>query len=169
MLKDLKDRIKYLRDQLKDGLGFKEDYLKNIWALKNDAGTTNPERHHYKFRGIEVDEFTDFVALKIANAIKKSTKATALTLKHGNITDRGMIRLLDAIRKTNAPIKELNIDGFPNVTDDSLKFLPDIIREKGITTCNLGFMGVAPDIRKQINEACSKNITSKIVSQSIEK
>lgn len=143
-----------------------------LWALRHDKGSALPEstkapslNNHYKFgnqgigdpMGMTCDELNDFVAAKIGAALEKSEKATAITLSHGEITDKGMAAFLKGLEATKAPIKALHLNDLRNVSDKSLHLLPEIIEKKGITLCEIDFCNISPDLKKHINSACSKN------------
>lgn len=158
-MSNIKDRIKFLTDKIKEGFGEDMPYLENIWALKNDRKTFSKEEpYHYKFNNLESTQFTDVVAKEIANGLKKSTKATGLTLFHGNVTDNGMAKIIEALQETHAPVQKLNIDDFPLVTDKSMKLLPDVIKQKGIMECNVSLCNISPETTNQINSACQQNV-----------
>jgi Ran GTPase-activating protein (RanGAP) involved in mRNA processing and transport len=48
---------------------------------------------------------------RLAEVIKKHKSLTTINLCNNNITDRGASYLLDAIRTTQAPLKELHLTG----------------------------------------------------------
>ena len=164
MFEKIRDRIKYLKDTLKIQ---EEPYLECIWALKHDIYYEKGPRHYNLFSDHTSDQFTDVVASKIAKALEKSKKATGLTLFHGDVTDKGMRKILEAVRNTEAPITELNIKDFPYVTDDSIKVLPDVIREKGIVSCNLFLTHVSPEILKKAEMACKQNVAEKMKLENV--
>ena len=151
--------LKYLKDVIEN----QESYLDTIWALKKDVGMlvskdSHSHQYDYKFDDIAEDSFTDMVAIKIAQALEESKKTTGLTLFHGDVSDRGMGRIMKALQKTTSPISRLEIKDFPKVTDKSLKVLPDIIKEKGILFCNVELTSISKELKNQINNACANNL-----------
>ena len=171
LLDSIRQRIKYIKMTIEE-----RDNLFNcsltLWALRNDKGALNNGSasdsrlcHHYKFgtqgigdpMGMSCDELNDFVASKIGSALKESKKATAMTLSHGDITDKGMADFLRGLEATEAPIKALYFNDLQQVTDKSLSALPEIIEKKGISVCEINLCRISPDLKKHINLACSKN------------
>ena len=156
-IENLKQRISYAKMVFnnRDDL---QSCDQELYALKHDNGSLLPEnRNHYKFDSMPQSDFTDFVAKKIGLALTKSKKATAITLFHGDVTDKGMSDFLKGVAETKAPIKALHIDDMPYVTDKSLQVLPAIIEKKGITICNITCCNISSELKKQINAACNKN------------
>ena len=157
MFKNAQEHIKWLRMCIEDRDNLNNVY-QNISALKKDEGSLNSEKNHYSFDNMIQSDFTDVVIGKISSALKQSQKATGITLFHGNVTDKGMLSFIESLTKTNAPIKKIYIDDFPYVTDESMKRLPEIIIQKGITTCEIGYCpSVSPKLKKQISLACTNN------------
>lgn len=165
MLKSTQERIEWLRMRIEDRNNIDSAY-QNILALKNDEGSLNKNRNHYSFSNMYQNNFTDFVMKKISSSLKQSKKASGITLFHGVVTDEGMKSFIDALSETKAPIKEVHIDDFPNITDASMKRLPEIIAQKGITTCKIGYCpGVSSELKKQINLACTNNQPQNVQTQ----
>ena len=171
-IKSLKERITYARMIINERNNL-WSCEQTLWALRFDKGSLFPGSaqdpslsNHYQFgnqgigdpMGMSRDELNDFVAAKIGSALKKSKKATAITLSHGIITDNGMIAFLKGLDATKAPIKALHFRDLQNVSDKSLDLLPEIIEKKGITLCEINTLGISQNLMKRINSACNKNI-----------
>lgn len=157
MLENIQEHIKWLRMCIEDRGDINSVY-QNISALKKDEGSLDPEKNHYSFDNMSQHNFIDTVMGKISSALKQSQKATGITLFHGDVTDKGMLSFIEALSKTNAPIKKIYIDDFPYVTDESMKRLPEIIIPKGITICEIDHCpGVSSELKKRISLSCTNN------------
>lgn len=135
------------------------DTLDFIDALANDwpVWINNEQSRHYSFDKMPQDSFTDIMLEQIADALRKSKQAKGITLFHGNVTDKGMKLFFDALKETNAPISELRIDDLQGITDTSLKDLPNIIKTKCITKCEVsGYLKISDDLKKEINKATAE-------------
>ena len=176
-LESVRQRLVYARMVIneRDNLWSCEQTL---FALRNDNGSGLPDSatdsslcNHYKFgnqgvgdlMGMACDELNDYVAVKIGDALKKSKKATAITLSHGIITDKGMTAFLKGLNETEAPIKALHFNDLQRLSDKSLSLLPEIIEKKGITLCEIEACWISEDLKKRINLACSKNQSTTIL------
>ncbi len=159
LIEEVKQRMSYLNMVVKD----RHDLFscdQEMHALKHDAGSSEMNAEtHYKFggRNMAQAQFNDFVAAKIGASLRESKTATAITLVHGDVTDKGMSAFLKGVAETKAPVKALHIEDMPNVSEKSLQVLPAIIEKKGITLCDVGGCRVSSDLKKQINLACGKN------------
>ncbi len=137
-------------ETVQDTLDF-SDALAHDWPVWI---SDKEQTRYYSFDRMPQEAFTDIMLEEIADSLRKSTKATGITLFHGDVTDKGMTLFLNALKETKAPISELKLDDLRGVTDASLKALPDIIKLKNITKCDVsGILRISDDLRKEIDKA----------------